>query len=167
MLHRFGAEVTILERSAQLLSHGYEPEVGGAIGEVFEKEGIKVITSAIPRSVRHDANQAVVTFQVGDQPHQVRAEKLLVAAGRHPNSDRIAIEKAGVEVGNKGQVRVNEYLRTNVPNIFAGGDVIGRGVGGQMAARTAASLFTMRLPMMSRAASITASSRARSSPTRR
>jgi NADPH-dependent glutamate synthase beta subunit-like oxidoreductase len=76
-------------------------------------------------------------------------------------------EKAGVELGNKGQVRVNEYLRTNVPNIFAGGDVIGRGVGGQMAARTAASLFTMRLPMMSRAASITASSRARSSPTRR
>ena len=62
-----------------------------------------------------------------------RAEKLLVAAGRRPNSDRIAIEKAGVELDNKGQVRVNEYLRTNVPNIFAGGDVIGRGVGSQMA----------------------------------
>jgi mercuric reductase len=133
MLHRFGAAVTILERSAQLLSHGYEPEVGEAIGEVFEKEGIKVITSAIPRSVRHDANQAVVTIQVGDEPRQVSAEKLLVAAGRRPNSDRIAIEKAGVELGNKGQVRVNEYLRTNVPNIFAGGDVIGRGVGSQMA----------------------------------
>lgn len=133
MLHRFGAEVTILERSAQLLSQGYELEVGEAIGEVFEKEGIKVITSAIPRTVRQDRNLTVVTIQVGDEPRQVRAEKLLVAAGRRPNSDRIAIEKAGVELDNKGQVRVNEYLRTNVPNIFAGGDVIGRRVGSQMA----------------------------------
>jgi mercuric reductase len=63
----------------------------------------------------------------------LRAEKLLVATGRRPNSDNIAIEKAGVELGKEGQVRVDEFLRTNVPHIFAGGDVIGREVGSQMA----------------------------------
>jgi len=133
MFHRFGAEVMILQRSAQLLSHGYEPEVGQAISEVFEKEGIKVITNATARSVRQDGDQVVVTLQVGDESRALRAEKLLVATGRRPNSDRIAIEKAGVELGSKSQVCVDEYLRTNVPNILAGGDVIGSEVGSQMA----------------------------------
>ena len=133
MFHRFGAEVMILQRSAQLLSHGYEPEVGEAIGEVFEKEGIKVITNATARSVRQDGDQVVVTLQVGEESRALRAEKLLVATGRRPNSDRIAIEKAGVELGSKSQVCVDEYLRTNVPNILAGGDVIGSEVGSQMA----------------------------------
>jgi mercuric reductase len=64
---------------------------------------------------------------------ELRAEKLLVATSRRPNSDQIAIQKAGVELGNEGQVRVDEFLRTNVSHIFAGGDVIGREVGSQMA----------------------------------
>jgi mercuric reductase len=51
MFHRFGTEVTLVQRSEQLLAHGYEPELGEAIREVFEKEGIKVITSAAARSV--------------------------------------------------------------------------------------------------------------------
>jgi len=133
MFHRFGAEVTIVQRSEQLLAHGYEPEVGQAISEVFEKEGIKVITSAVVRSVRQDEKEVIVKIETGTQKRELRAEKLLVAAGRRPNSDRIAIEKAGVELGNEGQVRVDEFLRTNVPHIFAGGDVIGREVGSQMA----------------------------------
>jgi mercuric reductase len=133
MFRRFGVEVTILQRSEQLLAHGYEPEVGQAISEVFEKEGIKVITSAVVRSVRQDEKEVIVKIETGTQKRELRAEKLLVAAGRRPNSDRIAIEKAGVELGNEGQVRVDEFLRTNVPHIFAGGDVIGREVGSQMA----------------------------------
>jgi mercuric reductase len=74
-----------------------------------------------------------VNVETGGQTHELRAEKLLVATGRRPNSDNIAIEKAGVELGKEGQVRVDEFLRTNVPHIFAGGDVIGREVGSQMA----------------------------------
>ena len=57
----------------------------------------------------------------------------MVATSRKPNSDKITIEKAGVELGKKGQVRVDEFLRTNVPHIFAGGDVIGREVSSHMA----------------------------------
>jgi mercuric reductase len=133
MFQRFGVKVTILERSEQLLAHGYEPEVGETLGEVFEKEGITVITSASVKSVRQNGNGVVVKTQSVGQTRELRAEKLLVATGRKPNSDKIAIEKAGVVVGEKGQVHVDEFLRTNAPHIFAGGDVIGSEVSSQMA----------------------------------
>jgi mercuric reductase len=133
MFHRFGAKVTIVQRSQQLLAHGYEPEVGEAIHEVFEKEGIRVITGATVHSVRQNGTEVIVDVETGNQMRQLRAEKLLIAASRRPNSDQIAIQKAGVELGNEGQVRVDEFLRTNVSHIFAGGDVIGREVDSQMA----------------------------------
>ena len=133
MFHRFGANVTIVERSQQLLAHGYEPEVGEAIREAFESEGIQIIAGAVMRWVRQEGMAVTVNVETGGQARELRAEKLLVATGRRPNSDNIAIEKAGVELGKEGQVRVDEFLRTNVPHIFAGGDVIGREVGSQMA----------------------------------
>src|SRR5258708_37908190 len=74
-----------------------------------------------------------VNVETGGQTRELRAQKLLLATGRRPNSDNIAIEKAGVELGKEGQVRVDEFLRTNLPHIFAGGDVIGPEVGRQMA----------------------------------
>jgi mercuric reductase len=133
MFHRFGTEVILLQRGEQLLAHGYEPEVGEAIREVFENEGIKVMTGAAARSVRQDGTEVIVEVVAGNQTRYLRAENLLVATGRRPNSDQIAIERAGVELGSEGQVRVDECLRTNVPHIFAGGDVIGREVDSQMA----------------------------------
>jgi mercuric reductase len=133
MFHRFGTEVILLQRGKQLLAHGFEPEVGEAIREVFENEGIKVMTRAAARSVRHDGTEVIVEVEADNQTRYLRAEKLLVATGRRPNSDQIAIENAGVELGSEGQVRVDEFLRTNVAHIFAGGDVIGREVGSQMA----------------------------------
>jgi mercuric reductase len=133
MFHRFGANVTIVERSQQLLAHDYEPEAGETIREAFESEGIQIIVGAVTRWVRQDEKAVTVTVETGGQMRELRAEKLLVATGRRPNSDNIAIEKAGVEVGEEGQVRVDEFLRTNVSHIFAGGDVIGREVGSQMA----------------------------------
>jgi mercuric reductase len=133
MFHRFGAEVTIVQRSGQLLAHGYEPEVGQAISQVFEKEGIKVITSAVVRSVRQGGKEVIIELETGDQRRELRAEKLIAATDRRPNSDKIAIERTGVELAKEGHIRVDEFLRTNVPHIFAGGDVIGREVSSQMA----------------------------------
>ncbi|HYY14300.1 MAG TPA: FAD-dependent oxidoreductase, partial [Chthoniobacterales bacterium] len=114
MFRRLGAEVTILERNHQLLAHGYEPQIGKAIGEVFENAGIKIITNASAISVRQDGNAIVVVAAVSDRRTELCAEKLLLATGRRPNSDKINIEKAGVEVGKHGEVRVDKFLRTNV-----------------------------------------------------
>ena len=133
MFRRFGVEVTILERNNQLLAHGYEPEVGEEIGEVFAKEGINVLTNVSVRSVRQDGRGVVVTMESEGKARELRAEKLLVTTGRQPNSDKFGIEKSGVELGKHGEVRVDEFLRTKVPHIFAAGDVIGREVNSQMA----------------------------------
>lgn len=133
MFRRFGVEVTILERSGQLIAHGYEPEVGEEIGKVFAKEGISVLTTVTVRSVRQGGKEVVVTIQTGGKTRELRAEKLLVTTGRRPNSDQIAIENSGVALGTHGEVRVDEFLRTNVSHIFPAGDVIGGEVNSQMA----------------------------------
>lgn len=133
MFARFGSEVTILNRGEQLLAHGYEPEVGQAIQTVFQGEGIRVVNNAATKSVRQEGNVVVVTAQLKGAAREFRAEKLIISTGRRPNSDHIAIEKAGVKIGDKGGVMVDEFLRTNVSHIFAAGDVIGTEVGSQMA----------------------------------
>src|SRR5712664_8122 len=133
MFSRFGTAVTILERNAQLLARGYEPEVGRSIGELFAQEGIEVVFNATPKAVSQDKSEVVTRAVVAGRERQYRTERLLVATGRRPNTDNIAIERAGVRVNERGEVVVDEYLRTNVPHIFAAGDVIGRQHGSQMA----------------------------------
>ena len=133
MFARFGAEVTILERNAQVLAHGYEPEVGQAIGPLLEAEGVRVVTGASIQAVRRDRGGVAATVMVGEKPQEFRAERLLVATGRRPNTDGIAVERAGVALDAAGAVRVDEFLRTNVPHVFAAGDVIGRETDSQMA----------------------------------
>ena len=133
MFHRFGTEVTIVDRNSQLLTHGYEAEVGQSIGDIFAEEGIQIVTRATVRSVRQEQGEIIATVVMGNRERQYRAEKLLVATGRRPNSDKIAIERAGVELGDQQEVKVNEYLQTNIPHIFAAGDVIGSQVESQLA----------------------------------
>ncbi|MFN2476015.1 MAG: mercury(II) reductase [Chthoniobacterales bacterium] len=133
MFQRFGTEVTIIERNDQLLAHGYEPQVGQAIGDVFANEGIRVLTNTSVLAVREEGGAVVATIRSGDQSGELRAEKFLVSTGRRPNTDKIAIEKAGVALGEHGEVRVDEFLRTTVSHIYAAGDVIGRATGSQMA----------------------------------
>lgn len=133
MFSRFGSEVTILERSSQLLAHGYEPETGRVIGKIFTEEGINVVTNANVKSVRTDGRAVIARASIGDESKEFRAEKILIATGRRPNTDEIGIEKAGVELGPNGQVLVNEFLQTNISHIYAAGDLIGNELGSQMA----------------------------------
>jgi mercuric reductase len=133
MFSRFGTTVTILERSRQLLARGYEPEVGRSIAEIFAEEGIGVVLNATARAVRQDGREVVTTAVVAGRERQYRTERLLVATGRRPNTDHIALERSGVKVNQRGEVVVDEHLRTNVPHIFAAGDVIGSQHGSQLA----------------------------------
>ncbi len=133
MFHRFGTKVTILERGAELLSHGYEPETGPTIRRILEDEGIEIVVNAAVSAVRRDGSDIVAVAQTKNVQREFRAARILVAAGRRPNSDRIGIEKSGVEVGPLGQIRVDRHLRTNVPHVFAAGDVIVGEHGSEMA----------------------------------
>jgi mercuric reductase len=133
MFRRFGTEVTILERSAQLLAHGYEPEVGLTLAAICAEEGLRVVTRATVTRVHEDAGAVVATAHLGGREETFRAEKLLLATGRRPNTDTIGIQRAGVSMNARGEVEVDAFLCTNVPHIFAAGDVIGREMGSQMA----------------------------------
>ncbi len=130
MFSRFGSKVTILERSDRVLKHGYEPEVGLVLQRVLREEGVDVRTDANVRRVRAVEGSVAVELEGGDE---VRAERLLVATGRRPNTAGVGLEKAGVETNGHGEVVVNEYLRTSAPHVFAAGDVIGNQLGSQMA----------------------------------
>jgi mercuric reductase len=150
MFQRFGSKVTILERNKQLLARGYEPELGREIAKIFSSEDIEVVTQAAIQRVRQANGQTVVTAVVHGSEREFQAEKLLVATGRRPNSDRIAIERAGVLTDGDGAIKVDETLRTNIPHIFAAGDVLGARPRAkwprQWAVRTEASPRTTRYP---------------------
>jgi mercuric reductase len=130
MFSRFGSRVTILERSDQVLKHGYEPQVGRAVQGILREEGVDVRTDAKIRRVRRTGEGIAVELESGEE---VRAERLLVATGRRPNTEGIGLEKAGVETNGHGEVVVDEFLRTSAPHVFAAGDVIGDQLESQMA----------------------------------
>ncbi len=133
MFARFGTDVTIIERGSELLGHGYEPAVGPAVREILDAEGIRILRSTSVHSVRRDGDEVVALADVAGRRRELRVQHLLVATGRRPNTDGVAIERAGVELGSRGQVLVDETLQTNVADIFAAGDVIGAEHGAQMA----------------------------------
>ncbi len=134
MFSRFGSRVTILERSDQVLRHGYEPQVGRAVQRILREEGVDIRTDAkiwrVRRADQGPRPGVAVELESGEE---VRAERLLVATGRCPNTEGIGLEKAGVETNGHGEVVVDEFLRTSAPHVFAAGDVIGAQLRSQMA----------------------------------
>lgn len=133
MFQRFGTQVTIVEMFPQLLPVGYEPEVGPALATILEAEGIQILVNTKVESVRKEGKEIVAKTMHKGQHHELRAESLLIATGRKPNTDAIAIEKAGVALDEQGAIQVDAYLQTNVAHIFAAGDVIGTEQASQMA----------------------------------
>lgn len=132
MLQRFGSQVTILERSEKVLKE-YEPEVSLAVTEALFAEGINLITGVSVRRVFQEGEQTVVVTQKGGAHQRLRTDRLLIATGRVPNTDQIGIERVGVDLDERGFVRVNEHLRSTVPHVWAAGDVIGRHSDSQLA----------------------------------
>jgi mercuric reductase len=132
MLQRFGSQVTILERSEKVLKE-YEPEVSLALAEALRAEGVNLITGVSVRRVFQEGDQTIVVTQKGGAQQRLRTDRLLVATGRVPNTDDIGIERVGVEFDERGFVRVDGQLRTNLPHVWAAGDVIGRHTDSQLA----------------------------------
>lgn len=132
MFQRFGTQVTILERGPRLLS-GYEPEVSLAIAEILQAEGVNILTDVVVQRTSGERAGAVVEALHEGRAVRFHAERLLVATGRSPNTDRIGLEHTKVTTDAHGFVVVDEFLRTAVSNIWAAGDVIGRHTGSQLA----------------------------------
>lgn len=132
MFSRFGAQVTLLHRGERILS-SYEPEISSSVTEVLRDEGIGLFTKAKVSRVHGDGKEVVVTARMGGREKEFKAAKLLVATGRKPNTEHLSLELPGVEVDERGFVKVNEELRTSADHVYAAGDVIGSHTGSQMA----------------------------------
>ncbi len=126
MFHRFGTQVTILEQSRRILP-SYEPEVSRNLTKALREEGVNLVTGAqVERISQKSDGEIEVTVRTGEKEQTFKSQKLLVATGREPNTDNAGLDKVGVQLDERGFVKVNDELQTNVSNIWAAGDVIGR-----------------------------------------
>ena len=114
-----GAKVAVVEMMDQLLP-GQDPEIVKLIERRCKKEGIQVFTKA--KAKGYDGRE--VAIEMDGKEEKLPADKVLVAVGRRPNTDALGLEKAGVQVGERGLIKVNEKGQTNVPHIFAIGDIV-------------------------------------------
>jgi len=103
----------------------------------LEEEGLKIFTSSLVREVRANGG-VVVRAEVDGVEHSFSAQRLLVAAGLTPNSDQIGAEAAGIELDERGFIQVDDEMRTNVPHLWAVGDVTGPPMATPAAARQGA-----------------------------
>ncbi|MDI3317230.1 MAG: mercury(II) reductase [Bacillota bacterium] len=128
LLRRLGAEVTLMQRGPRLL-RDQEPEIGEALRRVLEGEGIRVRTGVQPVRVERTGAGRLVRYRpAGTGPAAegaVEAEEVLVATGRLPHTEPLALARAGVALGPRGGVQVDGGLRSSNPAIYAAGDVTG------------------------------------------
>ena len=118
----FGADVTVLE-ALPALAPLEDEAVSKEIARAFRKRGIATAVGASVTSIVDDGTGATVTYQLGDAPTSVTADICLVAVGRGPVTEGLGLEEVGVSMHPKGFVEVDDQLRTNVPHIWAVGDV--------------------------------------------
>ena len=123
---RFGSEVTVIEKSSRLIQREDE-DVSDAVKEILENEGIHVRLNAECISPEKQGNEIVVKLDCDSESKEVRGTHLLLAVGRQPNTGDLGLEKAGVEVDQRGMIKVDDQLRTNVEGIWALGDCNGQG----------------------------------------
>lgn len=124
MFHRFGSKVTVIQRGERLLARE-DADVAGEVAQILREEGLEVLLNTNPVLAAQRNGQIELMVKTPEGQRTLTGSHLLVAAGRAPNTDRLNLEAAGVEMDKHGFIKVNERLETNVPGIYALGDVKG------------------------------------------
>ncbi len=126
MYRRFGSRVTVIEMAPRLIAREDE-DVSAAIKTILEAECIAFRLNATCMSVAKRGNGVAVHVSCEQEPRDIDGSHLLLAVGRVPNTHDLGLDKAGVKTDSRGFIEVDDSLRTNVPGIWALGDVNGRG----------------------------------------
>lgn len=125
MFRRFGSKVTILEKSSRIISREDE-DVSDELTKLLEEEKIKILANSEAVQFRRTAKGNIsATIKTENKEHKLKCSHVLVAVGRRPNTEILALEKTGVETDQHGFIKVNDKLETNVKGIYALGDVKG------------------------------------------
>jgi len=114
--HHLGSKVTVLARSTLLSKE--DSQLGEGLTKILMDEGINIMLNTSPESVHHDGK----AFSLKTNNGIVTGKQLLVATGRTANTSDLDLVKAGINIDNRGRIVVDDYMRTNVENIYAAGD---------------------------------------------
>ena len=120
-----GSEVTVVELGSQLIP-GADADLVKPLADRLKKQGVSVHLKTRVVQAKAQKNGVAVEFDGESIPERKRYDRVLVAVGRSPNGNKIDADKAGVRVGERGFISVDAQMRTNVPHIFAIGDIVGQ-----------------------------------------
>lgn len=122
---KVGSKVTVVEAGPQLLGV-VDPELTRVVEKSLDRRGVKVMKSTLVKSVKKGNGGVKVTFEANGKQEEQIFDKVLVTIGRTPNSDVVDLTRSGVKLDSKGFVIVDAQRRTNIPHIYAIGDVAGQ-----------------------------------------
>ncbi len=126
MYRRFGSRVTVVEMGDRLIARDDE-DVSAEVKGILEAEGIDIRLNASCIAAAKRGDQVVITADCEPGKEEIAGSHVLLAVGRRPNTDDLGLDKAGVKMDGRGFIVVDDQLATNVPGIWAIGDVNGRG----------------------------------------
>ena len=124
VLKNYGVDVTIVEFLPRALPNE-DAEVSKEIEKQYKKLGVKILTGTKVESINDDGGQVTVKVSKDGKSEDLKADKVLQAIGFAPNVEGFGLDKAGVQLTERKAIGVDDYLRTNVPHIYAIGDVTG------------------------------------------
>ncbi|MDX8359926.1 dihydrolipoyl dehydrogenase [Cytobacillus sp. IB215316] len=119
----FGTDVTILEGADEILS-GFEKQMSSIVKRKLKKKGVEIFTNALAQGVEEREDGVTVTFEAKGETKTIDADYVLVTVGRRPNTEELGLEQVGVELTDRGVIKIDKQCRTSVDNIFAIGDIV-------------------------------------------
>lgn len=122
MYSHFGTRATVLQRSSRILPED-EPEISEEVTKCLKNEDIDIYTNVVIHEVSEKNGVKKIQSSINGEKKEFDAEQILMATGRKPNTEDIGLDKAQVET-EKSFIKVNEYLETTSPNIYAAGDCV-------------------------------------------
>lgn len=124
MYSRFGSDVTIIENSPQIMA-GEDRDIADSLQILLEEEGLRFLLNSSVEMVKNTGQEVTVTYQNEDKNKTISGTHLLVATGRKSNADGLNVKAAGIQLDEKGFIKVNEKLETNIEGVYALGDING------------------------------------------
>ncbi|WP_458414047.1 dihydrolipoyl dehydrogenase [Schinkia sp. CFF1] len=120
----FGSEIIILEGMEEILN-GFEKQMSAVVKKRLKKKGtVEIYTKAMAKGVEETETGVTVTFEVNGETKSVEGDYLLVTVGRKPNTKEIGLEELGIEMTERGLIKIDKQCRTSIPNLYAIGDIV-------------------------------------------
>ncbi|MBM7621757.1 dihydrolipoamide dehydrogenase [Bacillus tianshenii] len=120
----FGTEVVIVEAADEILA-GFEKQMSSLVKRNLKKKGnVEIFTKAMAKGVEETEDGVKVTIEVKGEEQTIDADYVLVTVGRRPNTDELGLDQVGVEMTDRGVIKIDKQCRTSVSNIYAIGDIV-------------------------------------------